>query len=152
MVWTEMNLALHQSFLHLLSCHKTLMSSHEFNTIRERLRDFLSSQDSQHFPRRGVFGAPADLIFDYLKQTDDNGLSVIYACTSSPACGPAEIIPTEQKLPTIWSTSTWNEWRRRSGWQNLPDNPTHMSMQTWLDVALTARTEMPLNIPCDSSM
>ena len=57
--------------------------------------------------------------------------------------------PTEQKLPTISITSIWNEWRR-SGWQNLPDNPTHVSMQTWLDVALMARTEMPLNIPCHS--
>ena len=81
------------------------MSCHEFNTIREHLRDFLSSQDSQHFPRRGVFGAPADLIFDYLKQADNNGLSVIYASASSPAGGRAEIILTKKKLPTIWSTS-----------------------------------------------
>ena len=148
---TDLNRALDQSFRHLMSCREMLMSCHEFNTIRDHLRDFLSSRDPQHFPRHGRFGAPADLIFDYLKQADNNDLTVIYTCESSPACGPPVIIPTEEKLPTIWSTQTWNEWRRRSEWLNLEDNLTRTSIQTLLDVALAARTEMPQNIPCDSS-
>jgi len=147
---TNLNQALDQLFRWLTSSCETLMSCHKFNTIRNHLRDFLSNQDSLHFPRHSLFGAPADLIFNYLKQPEDNTLSVIYTCRSLPVCGPPVVILMEQSLPTVWSSSCWTEWRRRSAQQDLPDNLTATSMQTWLDMALTARTETPLEITCES--
>jgi hypothetical protein len=147
---TSLSQALDQSFRWLTSSRERMMSCQEFNTIRDQMRNFLSGQDSHHFPRHGAVGAPADLIFDYLKQADNKKLSVTYTCRSSPICGPPLVIPTEKRLPTIWSTTAWNEWTNGSTSQGFPNNLASVSIQTWLEVALASRSEMPLQIPCDS--
>jgi hypothetical protein len=144
-----------QSFDYLRTSAQRLVTSREFDTIREHLRDFLSGRDPQHFPRHGAAGAPVDLIFDYLTASDDGALSVVYKCPASSACGPPLMIPIPHYLPVILTSSQWNTWCMHS---NTEMSAESVSMQTWIDKALNARressesvaTHMACDHPCES--
>jgi PIF1-like helicase len=152
--WTQLtplNRALAVSFDHLRTSAQRIITSEEFNIIREHVRDFLSSRDPQHFPRRVGTGAPVDLIFDYLTESNDGALSVMYKCPASHVCGPPSMIPIPRNLPVTFTSGQWNTWCNHSDKEQTAELA---SIQTWIDKALKARHKLaehlPMYMACDN--
>jgi len=146
---TAINSVLAQSFRCLISSREKMMCSDEFNTVRDHLRNFLSHSEPDIFTRYGAVGAPADRIFDHLKQRDSTSLSIQYGCSSSTQCAPPITVPINDHLPSIFYSSMWTTWCESTEIDHIPATA---STQDWIDLGLQARLiehrSTPANAPC----
>jgi hypothetical protein len=135
--WSEetiLSCSLALSFQEISSSNNLLMSSSTFNTIRDRLRDYLSNLDANHFPRHGAIGAPAELILHYLTQTDKNTL---YASSHCSSCFLSPILTQiNDCMPSIFFSTLWTNWCDIIN-QNF--QPQTATTQKWIDLAFEAK-------------
>ena len=149
---TTLNNALGLSFDTLLQSSTQLMSTLDFNNIRDHLRNFLSNKDPDQFPRHGAVGAPADLIFSYMSLPDNTTLSLSYHCDANPICSPIILIPTEHNLPLVFARNRWTEWCSILPQASQQLHAESASIQIWVNLALNSRLyqnhSMPYNVSC----
>ena len=141
---TSLTHALVLSFDHLKSCNDHLMSSIQFNIVRDQLRDYLSSIDPTSFPRYGRVGASAEQILTFLKDRECPTIrTVSFSSLDTPLHPPCPpISSTNNYLPTIFFNSLWTK-PSRTVYDRDP--PRTASTQEWLDMIFEAKLQQMSN-------
>lgn len=124
------------SFQNLTISEERMMSTTAFNIVRDQLRDYLSSLDPNNFPRYGTLGAPAEHIFDFIKNQQNSKLVISFSCSSTRPCTPFIIIPTNDYIPSIFFSSLWTTW---SNLTHSSRRPQKADTQQWIDLAFEAK-------------
>ena len=116
-------------FYHLIESQTNIMCTENFNKVRDEMRNFLSHSDAANFPRFGAVGAPAQLIFDYLKPSTQSNIYLSASCTSQTCT--SSITPTIcNNIPTLLLSSLWSHWSQSCNEFSTPEQAT---IQDWID-------------------
>ena len=117
-------------FYDLTTSPTNVLSTDNFNNVREEMRNFLSDCDPTNFPRYGPVGAPAQLIFDYLKRPDDTNICISPSCSSLTT---SSTITSRicNAIPTTLLPSLWLNWCETNNRNNIPEYAT---IQQWIDL------------------
>ena len=123
-------------FDNLTASSNNIIRPHHFNIVRDQLRDYLSETDQIHFPRNGPVGAPAELIFDHLRNLEQTKLCISYYCSSCSIISNKFTITTTDYIPALFFSELWMTSSEKLSSKFHPPNAT---IQNWLDLDLRVK-------------